>query len=46
MVAHPNVFLRTQVEKEFGLSPEVGGAALGDGRVVDLSYLLAAIVPL
>ncbi|HET8980174.1 MAG TPA: VIT1/CCC1 transporter family protein [Solirubrobacteraceae bacterium] len=46
LASNPNVFLRTKVEKELGLSPEVGGAALGDGIVVGLSYLLAAIVPL
>lgn len=46
LAADPNVFLRTKVEKELGLSPESGGAALGDGLVVGLSYLLAAIVPL
>lgn len=40
------MFLRTKVEKELGLSPQAGGAALGDGIVVGLSYLLAAIVPL
>lgn len=46
LASDPNVFLRTKVEKELGLSPEVGGAAVGDGIVVGLSYLLAAIVPL
>lgn len=46
LASDPNVFLRTKVEKELGLSPEVGGAALGDGIVVGLSYILAAIVPL
>ncbi len=46
LATNPNVFLRTKVEKELGLSPEAGGAALGDGIVVGLSYLLAAIVPL
>jgi vacuolar iron transporter family protein len=46
LAANPNVFLRTKVEKELGLSPESGGAALGDGIVVGLSYVLAAIVPL
>ncbi len=46
LASNPNVFLRTKVEKELGLSPEAGGAALGDGIVVGLSYLLAAIVPL
>jgi vacuolar iron transporter family protein len=46
LAANPNVFLRTKVEKELGLSPETGGAAVGDGIVVGLSYVLAAIVPL
>jgi VIT1/CCC1 family predicted Fe2+/Mn2+ transporter len=51
MVAHglasnPNVFLRTKVEKELGLSPDAGGAALGDAFVVGATYLGAAIVPL
>jgi VIT1/CCC1 family predicted Fe2+/Mn2+ transporter len=46
LAANPNVFLRTKVEKELGLSLEAGGAALGDGIVVGLSYILAAIVPL
>ena len=46
LAADPNVFLRTKVEKELGLSPEVGAAALGDGIVVGLSYVVAAIVPL
>lgn len=46
LAANPNVFLRTKVEKELGLSPDTGGAALGDGLVVGLSYVLAAIVPL
>ncbi|HLJ04210.1 MAG TPA: VIT1/CCC1 transporter family protein [Solirubrobacteraceae bacterium] len=46
LAANPNVFLRTKIEKELGLSPESGGAAVGDGIVVGLSYLLAAVVPL
>ncbi len=46
LAANANVFLRTKVEKELGLSPEAGGAALGDGLVVGFSYLLAATVPL
>ncbi len=44
--ADRNVFLRTKIQKELGLSPEVGGAALGDALVVGLTYLGAAIVPL
>lgn len=43
---NPNVFLRTKVQKELGLSPDVGGAALGDALVVGLTYLGAAIIPL
>jgi vacuolar iron transporter family protein len=46
LAANPNVFLRTKVQKELGLSPDVGGAAVGDGIVVGLSYLVAAIIPL
>lgn len=46
LASNPNVFLRAKVEKELGLSPDVGGAAIGDGLVVGLSYLLAAIIPL
>jgi vacuolar iron transporter family protein len=46
LAANANVFLRTKVEKELGLSPDTGGAALGDGLIVGVSYLLAAIVPL
>jgi VIT1/CCC1 family predicted Fe2+/Mn2+ transporter len=46
LAADGRVFVRTKVEKELGLSADVGGAALGDGLVVGLSYLLAAIVPL
>ena len=46
LAANPNVFLRTKVEKELGLSPDAGGAALGDALVVGLTYLGAAIIPL
>ncbi len=46
LAANPNVFLRTKVQKELGLSPDVGGAALGDGVVVGFSYLIAAGIPL
>jgi VIT1/CCC1 family predicted Fe2+/Mn2+ transporter len=46
LASNPNVFLRTKVQKELGLSPDMGGAAAGDALVVGLSYLLAAIVPL
>jgi VIT1/CCC1 family predicted Fe2+/Mn2+ transporter len=46
LAANPNVFLRTKVQKELGLSPDVGGAALGDGIVVGFSYLVAAAIPL
>lgn len=41
-----NVFLRTKIQKELGLSPDVGGAAVGDALVVGFSYLGAAMVPL
>lgn len=37
LAANPTVFLRTKVQKELGLSPEVGGAALGDALVVGLT---------
>src|SRR5689334_18202691 len=30
LATNPNVFLRTKVQKELGLSPDVGGAARGD----------------
>lgn len=43
---NPNVFLRTKVQKELGLSPDVGGAAGGDALTVGLTYLGAAIIPL
>lgn len=46
LAANPNVFLRTKVQKELGLSPDAGGAALGDAAVVGATYLGAAIVPL
>jgi vacuolar iron transporter family protein len=46
LASNPRVFLRTKVQKELGLSPDVGGAAVGDGIVVGLSYLVAAAIPL
>lgn len=46
LAADRNVFLRTKIQKELGLSPDVGGAALGDAMVVGLTYMGAAIVPL
>ncbi len=46
LAANPAVFLRTKVQKELGLSPDVGGAALGDALVVGLTYLGAAFIPL
>jgi VIT1/CCC1 family predicted Fe2+/Mn2+ transporter len=46
LASHPNVFLRTKVEKELGLSSDAGGAALGDALVVGSTYLAGAIVPL
>lgn len=46
LAADPNVFLRTKIQKELGLSPDVGGAALGDALVVGLSYMGAAVIPL
>ncbi len=46
LASDPNVFLRTKVQKELGLSPDSGGAALGDAVVVGGTYLVAAIVPL
>lgn len=46
LAANPTVFLRTKVQKELGLSPDVGGAAMGDALVVGLTYLGAAVVPL
>jgi VIT1/CCC1 family predicted Fe2+/Mn2+ transporter len=46
LAANPNVLLRTKIQKELGLSPDAGGAALGDAVVVGITYLGAAIVPL
>jgi hypothetical protein len=46
LAANPAVSLRTKVQKELGLSPDVGGAALGDAMVVGLTYMDAAVVPL
>lgn len=46
LATNPNVFLRTKVQKELGLSPDVGGAALGDALMVGLAYLAAAVIPL
>ena len=46
LATNPNVFLRTKVQKELGLSPDAGGAAFGDAAVVGATYLGAAIVPL
>lgn len=46
LAANPNVFLRTKVQKELGLSPDAGGAAVGDALVVGLTYLGAACIPL
>jgi vacuolar iron transporter family protein len=46
LAANPNVFVRTKVQKELGLSPDLGAAALGDAFVVGCTYLVAAIIPL
>ena len=46
LAANANVFLRTKIQKELGLSADTGGAAAGDALVVGLTYLAAAIVPL
>ncbi len=46
LAANPQVFLRTKIQKELGLSPDVGGAALGDALVVGLTYMGAAVIPL
>jgi len=46
LAANPNVFLRTKVQKELGLSPDSGGAAVGDALVVGATYLCAAVIPL
>ena len=40
------MFLRTKVQKELGLSPNVGDAALGEALVVGLTYMGAAVIPL
>lgn len=39
LAANPNVFLRTKIQKELGLSPDTGGAALGDAVVVGKSVV-------
>lgn len=46
LASHPEVFLRTKVQKELGIPPDIGGAALGDALVVGASYAAAAVVPL
>lgn len=46
LAGNRNVFLRTKIQKELGLSPDVGGAALGDALMVGLAYLGAAVIPL
>jgi vacuolar iron transporter family protein len=46
LASDPNVFLRTKVQKELGLSPDSGGAAFGDALAVGVTYLVSAIVPL
>lgn len=46
LAANRNVFLRTKIQKELGLSPDVGGAATGDALIVGGAYVAAAIVPL
>ena len=46
LAANSNVFLRTKVQKELGLSPDAGGAAVGDALVVGATYLGAAVIPL
>jgi VIT1/CCC1 family predicted Fe2+/Mn2+ transporter len=46
LAANPNVFLRTKIQKELGLSPDVGGGALGDALMVGLAYVVAAVIPL
>jgi VIT1/CCC1 family predicted Fe2+/Mn2+ transporter len=46
LATNPNVFLRTKIEKELGLSADAGGRALGDAFVVGATYLGAAVVPL
>jgi hypothetical protein len=39
------VCLRTKIQKELGLLPDVGGEALGDALVVGLTYMGAAVIP-
>jgi VIT1/CCC1 family predicted Fe2+/Mn2+ transporter len=46
LAADRQVFLRTKIQKELGLSPDVGGAAVGDALVVGLTYMGAAVIPL
>lgn len=46
LAASQEVFLRTKVQKELGLSPDSGGAARGDALVVGATYLGAAVIPL
>jgi VIT1/CCC1 family predicted Fe2+/Mn2+ transporter len=46
LASNPNVFLRTKIEKELGISADTGGAAFGDALAVGITYLVAAIVPL
>ncbi|HET6172318.1 MAG TPA: VIT1/CCC1 transporter family protein [Gaiellales bacterium] len=46
LAVNPNVFLRTKIEKELGISADAGGAAFGDAIAVGVTYLVAAIVPL
>jgi vacuolar iron transporter family protein len=46
LATNRTVFLRTKIQKELGLSPDVGGAALGDALVVGLTYMGAALIPL
>ena len=46
LAAHPDVFLRTKVEKELGIPVDAGGAAMGDALVVGASYAVAATIPL
>jgi vacuolar iron transporter family protein len=40
LASNPNVFLRTKVQKELGLSPDSGGAAFGDALAVGVTYLV------
>jgi VIT1/CCC1 family predicted Fe2+/Mn2+ transporter len=46
LAADPQVFLRTKIQKEHGLSPDTGGAAVGDALVVGATYMGAAVIPL